>query len=65
MPARTLSLAFIFSVQFFLRTSDADVMRYLRIFTFLPLQEIDSVGEKQSVSLTRSQSPLCGWLRVI
>lgn len=29
--------------QFFIRTEDADVIRYLKIFTFLPLDEIDSL----------------------
>ena len=29
--------------QFFLRTSDADVGRYLRLFTFLPLPEIETI----------------------
>ncbi len=31
--------------QFFLRTEDADVCRYLRIFTFLPLEQIDELAE--------------------
>ncbi len=31
--------------QFFLRTEDADVCRYLRIFTFLPLREIEALAE--------------------
>jgi tyrosyl-tRNA synthetase len=31
--------------QFFLRTEDADVCRYLRIFTFLPLAEIEALAE--------------------
>jgi tyrosyl-tRNA synthetase len=29
--------------QFWLRTEDADVARYLRLFTFLPLEEIDAI----------------------
>jgi tyrosyl-tRNA synthetase len=32
--------------QFFLRTEDADVIRYLRIFTFLPLAEIAALEEQ-------------------
>jgi tyrosyl-tRNA synthetase len=32
--------------QFFLRTEDADVARYLRIFTFLPLAEIATLEEQ-------------------
>jgi len=31
--------------QFFLRTEDADVCRYLRIFTFLPMEEIAALEE--------------------
>lgn len=31
--------------QFFLRTLDADVIRYLKIFTFLPLEQIDALAE--------------------
>ena len=31
--------------QFFMRTEDADVCRYLRIFTFLPLEEIAALEE--------------------
>ncbi len=31
--------------QFFLRTEDADVCRYLRIFTFLPLARIEALAE--------------------
>jgi tyrosyl-tRNA synthetase len=30
--------------QFFLRTADADVIRYLKIFTFLTLEEIDELA---------------------
>ena len=32
--------------QFFLRTADADVIRFLRIFTFLTLDEIDQLGRE-------------------
>ena len=31
--------------QFFLRTEDADVCRYLRVFTFMPLEEIAALEE--------------------
>lgn len=33
--------------QFFLRTLDAEVCRYLKIFTFLPLEEIAQIEERQ------------------
>ena len=33
--------------QFFLRSADADVERYLKLFTFLPLQEISSIMQDQ------------------
>lgn len=33
--------------QFFLRSADADVERYLKLFTFLPLPEISSIMEEQ------------------
>lgn len=33
--------------QFFLRSADADVERYLKLFTFLPLSEISSIMEEQ------------------
>ena len=36
--------------QFFLRTKDADVERLLKIFTFLPLEQISNIMEKQKVS---------------
>jgi tyrosyl-tRNA synthetase len=33
--------------QFFLRSADADVERYLKLFTFLPLPEISNIMEEQ------------------
>lgn len=36
--------------QFFLRTADADAARYLRIFTFLPLEQIAQLEEQVKVS---------------
>jgi tyrosyl-tRNA synthetase len=33
--------------QFFLRSADADVERYLKLFTFLPLSEISSIMDEQ------------------
>jgi tyrosyl-tRNA synthetase len=36
--------------QFFLRTEDADVVRFLKIFTFLPLAEIAALGEQVRVA---------------
>ncbi|KAI9825877.1 MAG: tyrosyl-tRNA synthetase [Thelocarpon impressellum] len=43
--------------QFFLRSADADVGRYLRLFTFLPLPEIDTVLEEhmRNPSLRKAQ----------
>jgi tyrosyl-tRNA synthetase len=32
--------------QFFIRTADADVIRFLKIFTFLPLEEIDELARE-------------------
>lgn len=37
--------------QFFLRTSDADVGRYLKMFTLLPVDQIDEVMATHEVSL--------------
>jgi tyrosyl-tRNA synthetase len=39
--------------QYFLRTSDDDVERYLKLFTFLPLESISLVMERQSEDLSR------------
>lgn len=36
--------------QFFLRSEDADVIRYLKAFTFLPLDEIDALAEQVRVA---------------
>ncbi|KAI5120300.1 hypothetical protein M0805_005804 [Coniferiporia weirii] len=36
--------------QFFLRTADADVGKYLRMFTFLPLEEISSILQEQEAA---------------
>ncbi|EKD17135.1 uncharacterized protein L3040_005355 [Drepanopeziza brunnea f. sp. 'multigermtubi'] len=38
---------------FFLRTSDADVGRYLKLFTFMPLIEIDALLEKHQADPSR------------
>ena len=32
--------------QFFIRTEDADVLRFLKIFTFLPLDQIEAIGRE-------------------
>lgn len=40
--------------QFFLRTADADVGRYMKMFTLLPLSEIDAALEKHVVSFHRA-----------
>lgn len=39
--------------QFWLNTSDDDVHQFLRIFTFMPLDEIESIVERDSNSLER------------
>jgi len=36
--------------QFFLRTADADAARYLRIFTFLPLEQIAQIEEQMKAA---------------
>lgn len=36
--------------QFFMKTSDEDVGRYLKLFTLLPLQRIEQTLEEHSVS---------------
>lgn len=38
-------------IQFFLRTADADVGRYLKMFTLLPVDQIDDVMATHQVSL--------------
>ncbi|KAJ9125674.1 hypothetical protein QFC22_000636 [Naganishia vaughanmartiniae] len=42
--------------QYFLRTPDADVGKLLRLFTFLPLQEIDTILEKHNVNPPQRQA---------
>ena len=32
--------------QFFMRTEDADILRFLKIFTFLPLEQIEAIGQE-------------------
>ena len=34
--------------QFFIRTEDADVLRFLKIFTFLPLEQIAEIGREMA-----------------
>lgn len=36
-------------MQFFVRTADADVFRYLKLFTFIPTNKIDSICDKSKV----------------
>ena len=36
--------------KFFLRTADADVSRYLRLFTFIPITDIDQIMQEHSVA---------------
>lgn len=38
------------SAQFFVRTADADVERYLKLFTFLPLPKIQSIMDKHKAA---------------
>ena len=40
-------------LQFFMKTSDADVGRYLKLFTLLPLEHIQQVLEDHSVGETK------------
>ena len=42
-PARTSCYEFY---QFFVRTTDADVVRFLKLFTFLPMPEINELAEQ-------------------
>lgn len=39
------------SVQYFLKVEDADVEKYLKIFTFMPLSDIESVMEMHKVKI--------------
>ncbi|MCJ1471973.1 tyrosyl-tRNA synthetase [Lambiella insularis] len=39
--------------QFFVRTADADVARYLRLFTFIPLPEIDGIMSEHEQDRSR------------
>jgi len=36
--------------QFFIRTEDADVIRYLKIFTFLPIEQIDEIAREMALA---------------
>lgn len=47
-PPKTFSLPVTDNVQFFVRTADADVERYLKMFTFLSLEEISSIMKEQN-----------------
>jgi tyrosyl-tRNA synthetase len=44
-PARTSYYDFY---QFFIRTEDTDVIRFLKIFTFLPIGEIDALADEMA-----------------
>jgi tyrosyl-tRNA synthetase len=35
--------------QFFLRTTDADVEKYLKMFTLLPVEEIDAIVQEHEI----------------
>jgi tyrosyl-tRNA synthetase len=41
-------------LQFFMRTSDSDVEKYLNLFTLLPVEEISSVVRDHQVAFLRS-----------
>jgi len=43
--------------QYFINVADDDVERYLKLFTFLPEQEIASIMAKQNVSNISDISP--------
>ena len=45
-PQRTSSYEFY---QYFVRTTDQDVERFLKYFTFLPLEEIEQIMEQHKV----------------
>ncbi len=36
--------------QFFIRTDDADVIRFLKIFTFLPMEQIDEIAREMALA---------------
>jgi len=36
--------------QFFIRTEDADVIRFLKIFTFLPIEQIDEIAREMALA---------------
>ena len=40
-------------LQFFLRSSDDDVHRYLKLFTFMPLSEIDQIMTEQDIDRSK------------
>jgi len=44
--------------QFWINTDDADVVRFLSLFTFLPLDEIQAVGELEGAQLNAAKAVL-------
>jgi tyrosyl-tRNA synthetase len=52
-PARTSPYAFY---QFWLNTADADVYKFLRYFTFLPVEEIDRIESEDKTAQGRPQA---------
>ena len=54
-PARTSPHAFY---QFWINTDDRDVERFLKLFTFLPLDEIQRLGELQGSELRQAKETL-------
>ena len=44
--------------QFWINTEDADVVRFLKIYTFLPLEEIEALGRLQGAEIQRAKEVL-------
>jgi len=43
--------------QYWVNVDDADVVRFLKLFTFLPLEEIEAVSAWREASSTRENDP--------
>lgn len=52
-PAKTSPYAFY---QFWINTADADVYRFLRFYTFLPLTDIEAIEQQDKTSGTKPQA---------
>src|SRR5438067_2382165 len=53
-PARTSAYEMY---QFWLNTPDADVMRFLKTFTFLPIEEIEALGRQVAEAPEKREAP--------